>query len=264
MTALPDLKVLNKMNETMLIGAQKVVDPPLQMEDDGVILPLVTRPGGINYRRAGSDPIRPIFNDTRIDFGYQALEDRRKRVRDAFFVDQLRLSMDQKYMTATEVLQRTEEAMRLLGPVLGRLQEEFLRPIVDRLFNIMYKRGLIDPAPPELVGMKLDVKYSSLIAKSQRLSDGQNIVRTIQTISPFLQIDPAASDNINADNAIRIVTQVYGAPQELIRTKAEIEKIRQGRAEAQAAQAQAMQQQAEVDNSAKIVETMNAMGAQGG
>ena len=128
----------------------------------------------------------------------------------------------------------------------------------------MYKRGLIDPAPPELVGMKLDVKYSSLIAKSQRLSDGQNIVRTIQTISPFLQIDPAASDNINADNAIRIVTQVYGAPQELIRTKAEIEKIRQGRAEAQAAQAQAMQQQAEVDNSAKIVETMNAMGAQGG
>ncbi len=83
--ALPEMKVLNKMSEVMLIGAQKVVDPPLQMPDDGFVLPIITRPGGLNFYRPGNgqDIIKPIFNDTRMDFGYQAMEDRRRRVRDA-------------------------------------------------------------------------------------------------------------------------------------------------------------------------------------
>ena len=33
-------------------------------------------------------------------------------------------------MTATEVVQRNEEKMRILGPVLGRLQSELLQPMI--------------------------------------------------------------------------------------------------------------------------------------
>ena len=74
MTALPECKTINKMTETTLIGAQKVVDPPLQAPDDGFLLPLITKPGGLNYYRSGSqERIEPILNDARIDFGFQAL-----------------------------------------------------------------------------------------------------------------------------------------------------------------------------------------------
>lgn len=250
MVALPELKVLNKMTETMLIGAQKVVDPPVQMEDDGVIMPFISRPGGINFIRPGSEPIRPVFNDTRIDFGYQMLADRQRRVKDAYFVTQLQLSQDQKYMTATEVLQRTEESMRLLGPMLGRMQSEFLRPLIDRLFMIMWDRKMIAPPPPQLQGQKVDVRYSSVIARSQRAAEAQSILRTFELAAPFLQLDPQAAINFNADKAVRFVSSIFNAPHEIYRQEDEVEELRAAQAEAQA-QAQAAMQEAQ-DNQAAM------------
>lgn len=256
MTALPELKVLNKMNETMLIGAQKQVDPPLQLPDDGMILPIITKPGGINYYRAGSqDRIEPVFNDTRLDFGYQAMEDRRKRVKDSFYVDQLKLQQGGPMMTATEVLQRTEEAMRLLGPMLGRMQSEFLRPLIDRVFRIVWDRGLIPPPPPELEGRKVDVRYSSLIAKSQRVNEAQSIVRLIQTAAPFMQIDPAVADNFNGDAAVRILADTYGAPVEVLNNSKAVAQNRSAKAQMQQQALAAQQQQNTVDNALTMAKT---------
>ncbi len=265
MTALPEVKILNKMNETMLKGAQKMVDPPLQLPDDGVILPLMTNPGGINYYRAGSaDRIEPLFKDTRIDFGFEVMKDRRQRVKDAYYVDQLKLQQDQKYMTATEVLQRTEESMRLLGPMLGRMQAEFLRPLVERVYAIMLERKMITPAPAELQGKALDVRYSSLIAKSQRVTESQNIIRAFQTIAPFIQMDPTVADNFHGDNAARVISVFLGLPQELIRNVNERDQIRQQRAQAQAKAAQAQQDAMDAEGFKNGAEALEKLGTTGG
>lgn len=264
MTALPELKVLNKMNETMLIGAQLAVQPPLQMEDDGVILPLITRPGGINYTRPGAPPIKPIFNDTRLDFGYQAMQDRRQRVKDAYFVDQLKLQQGGPMMTATEVLQRTEESMRLLGPLLGRMQNEFLRPLINRVFQIMWTRKLITQPPAALSGMKIDVKYSSLIAKSQRVTDAQSILRVLQVVPNLAAIGPAVVDLINVDNIVKTLSLVYGAPSEMLNEDKAIAEIRKARAEAQAVQAQNQQQAIQQQQQMGAVQTMKEAGLSAG
>lgn len=233
MVALPEMKTLNKMTETTLIGAQKVVDPPLQVPDDGFILPMVTHPGGLNYYRSGSqERIEPIMNDARIDFGYEAMKDRRTRVREAFYVDQLQLGTGPQ-MTATEVGQRTEEKMRLLGPMLGRMQSEFLRPLVDRCFAMAYRRGKLPQAPPDLQGKELTVRYSSMIARAQKMSEVTNIGRTIQAIAPFVQVDPNAMDNFDTDAAVRKISNINGLPQEMLRNQKEIAQIRQQRAQAQ-------------------------------
>lgn len=258
MTALPDVKVLNKMTETMLIGAQKVVDPPLQLPDDGYILPIKTGPGGLNYYRAGTNEyIRPVFNDTRIDFGFQAMEERRTRVRDAYYVNQLQLR-EGPQMTATEVMQRTEEQMRLLGPMLGRQQSEFLRPLIDRLVDILFASGKIDKntIPEELQGRKIDVRYSSLIAKSQRLNEAQNIMRTLEATLPIGNIDPSVYHNISSDGLFRVLAGIYGFPERAMRTKQEVKEIRDAQVQAQQqAQAQ-MQEQAQIENMAKIAPVM--------
>lgn len=254
MNALPELKVLNRMNQTMLIGAQKMVDPPLQMEDDGVVLPLITRPGGINFRRPGSAEIRPIFANTNVEFGYQAMQERRQRVRDAFFVDQLQLQPNGPQMTATEVLQRTEDSMRLLGPMLGRMQTEFLKPLIDRLYDIMDRRGMIDLPPQALQGRNLAVRYSSVIARSQRASEGRAILNTFQNTVPFIQLDPTVADNFNGDQAARIVASIFGAPAEIIRDTRERDGIRQQRQEAAQAQAQAQQEAMEIQQGAAIAQ----------
>lgn len=257
MTALPEIKVLNKMNETMLIGAQKMVDPPLQLPDDGFILPIITKPGGLNYRRSGNpdDQIKPIFNFTQVDFGYQAMADIRKRIKDAFYVDQLKLSMDQKYMTATEVLQRTQENMRLLGPMLGRMQSEFLRPMIDRVFRILIDRKIInkDLIPKALSGRVIDVKYSSLIAKSQKVNEGQSILQVIQAAAPFLQLNPQVGMNFDGDAVVRVLGNIYGAPQEMFVDKKVVIANRQAMAVAQQQQAAAQQNQQQLDNSLTFV-----------
>ena len=147
-------------------------------------------------------------------------------------------------MTATEVLQRTEEAMRLLGPMLGRMHQEYLKPMVERVYKIMLKRGKLPPVPQELVNVRLDVKYSSLIAKAQRMSDIQNISRTLETIAPFLQLDTRAADNFNVDNIVRIVASNLGFPQEAIRNADEV--ITKREKEDQERQQMMEQQQQEV------------------
>jgi hypothetical protein len=265
MRALPEIKVLNKMNETMLKGAQKVVDPPIQLPDDGFIMPLMTQPGGINYYRSGStDRIEPVFNDTRIDFGFETMKDRRQRVRDAYYVDQLKLQLDQKYMTATEVMQRTEESMRLLGPMLGRMQSEYLRPMIERVYAIMVDRGMIAPAPAELKGRPLDVRYSSLIAKSQRVTETNNIMRAFQTIAPFIQMDPSVADNFHGDNAARVIAYNLGLPQEMIRDVKERDAIREQKAQMQQQQMQAQQDQMEAEQMKTGAEAMAKMGQASG
>jgi hypothetical protein len=254
MNALPDMKTLNEMTRTVLVGAQKVVDPPLQLPDDGFIMPIRTRAGGLNYYRAGSnDRIVPVFNNAQIDFGFQATQERRARIREAFYVDQLQLSQGPQ-MTATEVMQRTEERTRLLGPMLGRQQSEFLRPLIDRVFEICLRKNIIkkEEIPQALSGKKIDVKYSSLIAKSQRISEGQNIQRTLQAATPFIQMDQTVVDNLNGDEALKIIARIYGLPQKMIRTDKEVKQIRGARAQAQQQAIKQQQEQHQADVTAKM------------
>lgn len=250
--ALGPARTVNKMRETTLRGAQKVVDPPLQAPDDGFVLPLDTRPAGLNYYRAGSqDRIETIFNDSRIDFGFQAIDQERAQIREAFYTDQLKLR-EGPQMTATEVAERVEQALRFLGPMLGRMQAEFLQPLVERLYKIMERRGLIPEVPAELTDVELKIQYTSVMAMSQRLSEVQAIRRTMQEIAPFMAMDPNVAHNFDGDASVRYISKLVGLPQEMLRDQADIAKMREQIQKQQQAQMQAAQEADQADQAAKI------------
>lgn len=252
MDMLPDIKMVNKMMETTLKGAQKTVDPPLMVSDDGVIGNVRLTPGGLTVVRPSSDiPIRPIITDARVDFGMQVVENVRNRVRGGFYFDQLQMR-EGPQMTATEVMQRTEERLRLMGPVLGRQHFEFLRPTIERLFGIMVRRGMIPNAPHSIQGKKFDVKYSSVVARAQRMSEGQNLTRAISLIAPVMQADPSVFDNINGDEALKYSMDIYGVPQKILRTSKEVKDKRDQRAQAQQQQMKAMQEQHQAEIASKV------------
>jgi hypothetical protein len=237
MNGLADTKMINEIMKTTLKGAQKAVDPPLQIPDDGFLNPKIdTRPSGLNYYRSGSgDRVEPFLNDTRVDLGFQLMQDVRTRIREALYVDQLQLLKFGPQMTATEVMQRTEEQMRLLGPMLGRQQVELLAPVIDRVFDILIEAGVINEAeiPEELRGRRVEVRYSSLVAKAQRMQEAQNIIRGMEAAANILAVFPEAKDNINGDYAITRILRIHGAPEDLINDKKAIQAIRDGRAKAQ-------------------------------
>jgi hypothetical protein len=258
MTSLPEAKTINEMTKTTLIAAQKVIDPPLMIPDDGFIMPIKTKPGGFNYYRPGTDPIKPIFNqDIRLDLSDTEREATRKRIREAFYVDQLSLGTNNPQMTATEVNARQEQAMTLLGPMLGRLQSELLQPMILRVFNIMMRRGMFKPVPLKLKKhSRIVVQYSSLIAKAQRQVDIKAIQKYLDVLTPFTNADPTVMDNLDGDIAARLLLKLTGAPQEIIKDQNDVKQIRDARAKAQAKQAQQQDQQHQAEVASKALPAM--------
>lgn len=256
MKCLPDTKMINQMMKVTIRSAQKIVDPPLMAPDDGIMGGVKTQPGAINYYRAGSsDRIEPLETGARIDFGFQIMEDVRTRIRSAFFIDQLQLR-EGPQMTATEVMQRTEEQLRLLGPILGRQHNELLKPLIERVFDICFRRNLFGQVPRELValaekGKKLNVQYSSMIARAQKTAELDSINRFFQIGAPLFQLDPKVAQYFDTDGALKHIAHSLSLPYELIRRDTEVKKMRQAEAEANQAAASQQQQMMEAEMLAK-------------
>lgn len=246
MIALPDIKMINKMAETTIKAAQKMVDPPLLVPDDSFVLPVRTQPGGLNYYRSGTrDRIEPLNIGANTPVGINLEEQRRNAIRQAYYVDQLLMSQDTR-MTATEVMQRNEEKMRLLAPVLGRLQSEMLQPLITRCFNILLRKQILPNPPVALQGQTVDIEYVSPLARSQRTGEVQAILRSLEIISPLAQSMPVM-DYIDSDKLVKHITDVLGVPRKVLRSDQEVAGMREE-------QAAIAQQQAELDQASQLAE----------
>jgi hypothetical protein len=251
MTALPDVKMLNEMSKVTIKAAQKQVDPPLLVPDDGFLLPVRTVPGGLNFYRSGTrDRIEPLNIGANNPLGLNMEEQRRDAIRAVFYVNQL-MMQDGPQMTATEVIQRNEEKMRLLGPVLGRLQSELLKPLIDRVFNILLRNNELPPAPDFLSGQDIEIEYVSPLAKAQKSSELQSIMRAIEILGSLANVAPVF-DYVNFDNLVKHVADIVGMPQKLLKPQSQVN------AEREQAQAQ-QQQQAQIQQAQEVAKMAGAV-----
>jgi len=235
MKALPDTKSLNSLMETALRAGKVALAPPVQVSDQGVMRKVRLVPGAVNYVRPGSE-IKPIFTGQDFRGATAEMIEMRTRIRQAFFIDQLQMDTQGPAMTATEVMQRTEEKLRLMGPVLGRQQFELLRPLIERVVNILARKGLLPEPPAEMqeAGV-LKIKYSSMIAKAQKVSELDNFNRFYALAQALIQVDPQSADVLDSDSIIREAAHLLSVKQVNLRGKKDVEAIRKGRAEQRAA-----------------------------
>jgi hypothetical protein len=253
MVALPDVKMLNLMSKTIIQAAQKQIDPPLLVPDDGFLLPIRTQPGGLNFFRSGTrDTITPLNTGANIPIGLNMEEQRRAAIRSAFFVDQL-LTGGGPNMTATEILQRREEQLRVIGPALDRLKNEMLRPLIDRVFALMLRADMLQQAPEILQGRDVDIEYVSPLARAQKSSSLNSTMKALEILMPLAQALPVG-DHIDPDGLVKHVTESLGVPKTTLRSTAEIQETRRARAEAEAKQAEMMEDAQDVQNLAQIAQ----------
>lgn len=259
MNSLPDVKVLNKMVEVSLKAAQKQVDPPLLVADDAVILPIRTSPGSINYFRSGSrDTIQPLNIGANNPLGLNMEDQRRNAISRAFHVDQL-LIQENRTMTATEVMQRNQEKMKILGPVIGRLQQELLQPLIIRVFNIMLRNKLFVEAPEILENQEIDIEYVSPVAIAQKGAELESIMRGLELFGSISQIAPV-TDYLDENGLVKKIINVLGLPAKIIKSDKEVEELRAVRQQEQAAQMQMQQemmQSEQAKNAAPLVQALN-------
>lgn len=246
LSALPDIKMLNAMYETMIKAGQKIADPPLLMADDDTIRPLRMMPGGINYGGIdtnGRALIQPFPVSANMPYTERMIQAVVQDIKEAFYVDQL-LVLDAPQMTATEVMTRQEERMRLLSPQLVRLQTEYFGLLVDRVFGILWRQGMLPPISQKMEQYRAEVgedrvanvEYTGALARSQKSQQAQSLNRLFESLMPILQLDPTAADYINSDETLKDHADLIGFKQTLIRTDEEVAQIRQARQQAQQAQ----------------------------
>ncbi len=238
--ALADVKELQEVSKVTRRGFAKAVDPPLMMIDDGVLGRLNVNPSAINLvrqeymRGSGGDPIRPINTGARPDLGLQYMEDRRTLIERAFFVDLFKFARE-PHMTATQVLQISEQTMMVLNPILGRLQVEYLAPLVHRVFMIALRNGLIPAPPAELQDVEYSVSFVSPTAKLQRISQARAVSQHIEANLPLIQADPALLDVYDGDATLRGTGEIIGVPERFLRTPDQVAAVREQRARTQQA-----------------------------
>jgi hypothetical protein len=158
-------------------------------------------------------------------------------IRKILMSDQLQ-PQDGPAMTATEVHVRQQLIRQLLGPVFGRFQAEYLQPLIERVFGILFRAGVLGQPPKTLAGKEYKVKYISPMARAQKMEDITSIERLMQNVGAIAQFKPEVLDLIDADEMVRIVQEGLGAPSEILKRKAIVDQEREQRAEQQAEQQQ--------------------------
>lgn len=243
MEALGDTKQLQQQQLRKGQGIDFMTKPalriPTSLKNSGVDL----LPGGENYAD-GNDSVQPIWQPTlRLDHLLGDMADVRERINASFYVDMfLMLSqMGEARMTATEVAERHQEKLLMLGPTSERQHDEKLTPVVELAFARMLRAGLVPPPPPEMHGQQLDVEYVSAIAQAQREIGLNSVDRYVGNLGQVAAFAPGVLDKFDADAWAEEYGDRLGVPADLIVPADQVALIRQSRAQAQAQQVQAEQ-----------------------
>ena len=264
MEALGDVKQLQHEQLRKAQAIDYKTMPPLQAPTSLKNRDVEKLPGGITFYEANNPQggIKTMF-EVNLDLNHllMDIQDVRERVRGAFYADlflMLANATDTR-MTATEVAERHEEKLLMLGPVLERLHNELLDPLIDMTFERMVEAGLVPPPPPELQGMELNVEFVSMLAQAQRAIGTNSVDRFVGNLGSVAQFKPDVLDKFDADQWADSYSDMLGVDPKLIIANDQVALIRTERAKAQAAQAQAemLKQQSETTRNLAAAQTGN-------
>jgi hypothetical protein len=277
MEALGDIKQLQheQLRKAQAIDYQ--TKPPLQVPASMKNRDVETLPGGVSYYDGQSNGIKTAFEvNLNLQYLLNDIMDCRERVRGSFYADLFLMlaNTPNTRMTATEVAERHEEKLLMLGPVLERLHNELLSPLVDITFTRMVAAGALPPAPQELQGMDLNVEFVSMLAQAQRAIGTNAVDRFVGNLGAIARMKPDILDKFDQDQWADVYADMLGVDPSLIIADKEVAVLRDARNQAMAAkeQAAAMQQtsqsvknmaQAPTGNQNALTDVMNMFSGYG-
>lgn len=240
MKVLADVKMLQKMERKGLVALDKMVEPPMTAPGSMKKEVINSMPGGLTYVDPNTQSaVRPLYQT---NFDFASVENKIMRVEDRirrglFYNLFLMIASrpESGQMTATEVLERHEEKLLMMGPVLERVHNEALTPVIDRTFAIMSRGGLIPPAPESIRGQELKVEFISVLAQAQKQVGATSMQQTIAFVGSIASAAPEVVDKIDFDQAVELYADYVGVSPKLLRSQEAVAGIRNNRAQAQQA-----------------------------
>lgn len=246
--ALPDIRVLNELSRSEMIAVDKAADPVQALPHDGFLTDWEGGGGALNYHRIQGDIREKILT-----FGSEAdlvaigtaIQRKQESIKRIFLNHKLQM-VGGPQKTAEEVREIVKQNMIILGPVAGRLQSEFLAPLVTRVFGIMYRNGEFPPIPESLAERVVKIQYISPITRSQKQNDVEAVREAFGFLNPFVSVKPEILENFDFNYMARDTENLFGYNSKYLKSP---DRMKQ---EAEQRQAQAEKQQAMMEQSQQL------------
>ncbi|WP_440493125.1 portal protein [Serratia sarumanii] len=260
--ALGGVKALQLQQKRKDQAIDKLVNPPMMAPSSMKNERLSLLPGDVTYVNGAGDMggFKPVYEiNPRISELLESIQDGRQLTNECYFVPLFNMfsNINTRSMPIEAVNEMRDEKMLQIGPVLDRLNDELLDPAIDRIFNIMNRRGMLPPPPEELQGQPLRVEYTSVMAQAQKAVGIGSIERFVgfignMTAAGFQQ----AADKLDVDQAIDEYGDMLGVPTTITKSDEQVQAEREQRAQQQQA-AQSLQMGA---GAADIAKTLSQSG----
>jgi len=243
MDTLGDIKQLQHQQKRKAQAIDKMVTPPMVASVSLRGKPASQLPGATTYvdPMQGSQGYQPAYKvEPRVQEMMLDIEQTQKRIDAGLYADlfAMMINSDRRNITATEVVERHEEKLVLLGPALQRINVELLDPCLDDAFEFALEAGLLPTPPRALHGQELSVRYVSLLAQAQQAVSAASIERVMGFSGNLVAVFPEITDVIDADEAVRDYADTLGTPAKLVRDRKTVQKMRDGRRQQQESQTQ--------------------------
>jgi hypothetical protein len=236
---LPAIKIASEEKKTMLKLGHRASDPVLLMHDDDVLGNFSLKAGAKNVGAVSKDGKKLVHTLESGNFqtNEKMLEMEHAIIKDAFLISLFQILVDHPEMTATEVLERAREKGMLLAPTAGRIESEFLGPMIEREIDLLMQQGLGPQMPPILAQMQAEyrIDYDSPMSRMKRAEKAAGFLRSLDQAANFARLtgDPSPLDFFNFDVAMPEINDIYGAPTDWTSSPEEVQAKRDQRSQAQ-------------------------------
>ena len=258
MEALGSSKMLQQLEKRTAQAIDKVLNPPMVADVSMKNEPASLLPGGVTYvanlAQSGFKPAYEVPPDIR--GAEEKIGKAEERINRAFFADLfLMISQLDTVRTATEIIERKQEKMLMLGPFLERSQFELINPMIERVFYMMHRAGLVPPAPPEIRNRAFDIETISTLSDAQKSTATTGIERLVAFVGNLAAAKPEVLDNVDMDETVREYADLIGVTQKLIVEQQKRDALRKQRMQQAQMQQAAQMSMAGVQGAKTLSET---------
>lgn len=244
--AWPEIRKINGLARDATTASQKMVDPAM-LVDASLKGIWNTNPGHNMY--TSRDPRRkaiPAQENLRYDMAIDRERYAEQQIKLAFqnntFAMLAQIDIQElKNVRQLAISEIQNERAVLLGPIVGNLEDETLKPMIDRTVGLLDEQGLLPPAPDALIraagGSEIKIVYNGPLAQLQREHFEQRAIRnTLRDVMPILQMHESGLDVLKLDDMIRRIARANNLDEDFVRDGIEFETVRQQRTERMQAQ----------------------------
>ncbi|ELY6326587.1 portal protein [Cronobacter malonaticus] len=245
MIALGQVKALQLEQRRKAQQIDKQTNPPMIGPTSLKTQRVSLLPGDITYvdQVTGDEGLRPAYmvNPNLGDL-LGDIQDTRQLINSAYFVDLFMMlqNVNTRSMPVEAVIEMKEEKLLMLGPVLERLNDEFLDPLIDRAFSMMARKNMLPPPPDVMQGMPLRIEYISVMAQAQKAIGLSSLERFVGFVGNLASAKPEALDKLDVDQAIDNYAVMSGVSPTVVVPQEQAQQTRNDRAQQQQ-QAMALQ-----------------------